>query len=71
MPELVHQNQVGNVEAITDADGNVLQRYEYDLYGAVRVLDADGNDIGDASAALMSPRLGGGQVGSARYQARS
>jgi RHS repeat-associated protein len=41
-PVYFHQNSLGNVELVTDALGNVLERYRYDLHGNVTVLDAGG-----------------------------
>lgn len=37
-----HQDALGSIVAITDADKNLVQRYEYDAYGAITyVLDPD------------------------------
>lgn len=51
-----YQNSIGNVDLLTDANGNALQRYRYDIHGNVRVLDADGNELGGANSAI-SPYL--------------
>lgn len=37
-----HADEMGNVLAITDAHTNVVERYDYDAYGSVRFLTADG-----------------------------
>ncbi|MDX9981819.1 MAG: hypothetical protein RBU25_17495 [Lentisphaeria bacterium] len=41
-----HQDHLGSVLMLTDADGNVLQRYRYDIHGNATVLDANGNVLG-------------------------
>ena len=49
-----------NVTAMTDTSGNVLERYTYDAYGNVTVLNADGTVKGDgtiASSSIESPYL--------------
>jgi len=38
-----HQNHLGSVVAVTDANGNIVEQYEYDAYGKVTVYDADFN----------------------------
>ena len=43
-PVYFHQDHLGSVELLTDADGNVLQRYRYDIHGNATVLDAAGNE---------------------------
>jgi RHS repeat-associated protein/uncharacterized delta-60 repeat protein len=40
-----------NVTSLTDGSGNVLERYEYDPYGTVTVLSANGTVRGDGTAA--------------------
>ena len=37
-----HQNSLWSVEAITNSNGNVVERYQYDAYGQPTVLDAAG-----------------------------
>ncbi len=48
-----HQNAIGNVVAVTDSAGHVVQRYSYDVYGLARVHDPDGTVIGGADAAVI------------------
>jgi uncharacterized protein (TIGR02594 family) len=44
-----HQNRLGNVVAITDSTGTVKERYEYDPYGKVSILDGEGNALESSS----------------------
>ena len=44
-----HSDDLGNVLALTDASGNVLERYDYDDYGAPSFLDASGNPLVDTN----------------------
>ena len=37
-----HQNSLGHVMLISDASGEVIERYDYDIYGNASVLDANG-----------------------------
>ncbi len=43
----LHTDDQGNVLALTDASGNVVERYDYDDYGAVAFLAADGTPLVD------------------------
>ncbi len=36
-----HKNHLGTVVALTDGQGNVVERYEYDPYGKLAIYDAD------------------------------
>lgn len=38
-----HKNRLGSVEALTDGQGGVEERYEYDPYGKLTVYDANGS----------------------------
>ncbi len=38
-----HENELNSVEAITNEQGNLLERYEYDPYGKASVYDSTGN----------------------------
>lgn len=38
-----HANHLGSIAAITNASGTVTERYEYDVYGKIKVYDADYN----------------------------
>ena len=40
-----HTDDLGNTLALTDREGNVLERYDYDDYGSPRFLDAKGAPI--------------------------
>jgi YD repeat-containing protein len=48
-----HTDDLGNVLALTDVAGNVVERYEYDDYGAPMFLDAAGNPLTDADGQLV------------------
>jgi RHS repeat-associated protein len=56
-PVCFHQNPLGNVELLTDAQGTVLERYRYDLQGNVTVLSADGTPTGGGPETALSPYL--------------
>jgi RHS repeat-associated protein len=49
------QNELGSVEAITNAGGRVIERYEYDPYGKQQRFDSMGNPL---SASLVGNRIG-------------
>jgi YD repeat-containing protein len=52
-----HQDDLGSVLALTDDKGNVLERYDYDDYGAPLFLDAKGAPLtgSDGSPVTESP----------------
>ncbi len=45
----VHTNAVGSVTAITDADGNIVERISYDAFGNASFTNAAGNPIASSS----------------------
>jgi RHS repeat-associated protein len=45
----VQQDIIGNVTALVDTSGNVVERYDYDPYGAVTVLNTDFSVRGSSS----------------------
>src|SRR4029078_4171472 len=54
-----HHDDVGNVLAITDVSGNVLEYYDYDDYGAPTFLDAKGAPIvGSDGQPVTQSRVG-------------
>ncbi len=59
-PHYYHCDDLGNVLALTDAGGNVLERYAYDDYGAVTFLTSDGTPTGAAASAVGNPYCWGG-----------
>jgi RHS repeat-associated protein len=44
-PYYFHTNEIGSTTAVTDANGNVVERYKYGLYGMPTFMDAAGNVI--------------------------
>ena len=38
-------NHLGSIESVTNKDGDVLERYQYDPFGGVKVLDGAGNAL--------------------------
>ena len=59
-PQYYHCDDLGNVLALTDAGGNVLERYAYDDYGAVTFLTSDGFPTSAMSSAVGNPYCWGG-----------
>ncbi|MGH8659045.1 MAG: RHS repeat-associated core domain-containing protein [Gammaproteobacteria bacterium] len=41
-----HQDSIGSVTQLTDADGEVMEKYEYDVFGQPTIQDAGGAVIG-------------------------
>ncbi|GEM_PF-2156334 len=52
-----HGDDLGNVLALTDASGNVLEHYEYDDYGAPSFLTSNGVPTTATSSAFGNPFL--------------
>jgi RHS repeat-associated protein len=44
-----HQDALGNTIALTDAGGNVVERYKYDVFGAASFFDAAGSALSSSS----------------------
>jgi RHS repeat-associated protein len=44
-PYYFHTNEIGSTTAVTDANGQVVERYKYGLYGMPTLMDAAGNVI--------------------------
>jgi YD repeat-containing protein len=44
-----HTDAIGSVTAITDENGNIVERYTYDIYGMPTFWDAAGNIITESS----------------------
>lgn len=65
-PIYFHQNAIGNVAALTNTNGDVVERYDYDIYGNVAVLNPDGAVVGGVDLAV-SPYLFTGR----RYDAET
>jgi len=39
------QDVLGNVTALTDSSGNIVERYEYDAFGAPTIYDSEGEEL--------------------------
>ncbi len=44
-----HQNEMNSVEAITNSNGTLAERYQYDVYGKQTIYDASGNILPNSS----------------------
>ncbi len=55
-----HTDDQGNTLALTGANGAVVERYDYDDYGAVTFLTSDGLPSGAASSVVGNPYCWGG-----------
>ena len=56
----VHTDDQGNTLALTGANGNVVERYDCDDYGAVTFLTPDGTPTSATSSAVGNPYCWGG-----------
>ncbi|MBK6635977.1 MAG: hypothetical protein IPG38_18350 [Chitinophagaceae bacterium] len=50
-----HQNELNSVEAITNQQGRLLEKYEYDVYGKMSIYDSLNNPL---SGSLAGNRFG-------------
>jgi len=58
-PQYYHCDDLGNALALTDAGGNVLERYDYDDFGSPHFLNAEGNPLtGSDGQPVSSSPLG-------------
>ncbi|MFC2141119.1 RHS repeat domain-containing protein, partial [Acidobacteriota bacterium] len=48
-PYYLHRNRIGSTTAVTDANGNIVERVYYDIYGMPTFKDAAGNVIKKSS----------------------
>jgi RHS repeat-associated protein len=48
-PYYFHRNAIGSITAITDANGNIIERVYYDIYGMPTFKDASGNVLPKSS----------------------
>jgi len=44
-----HTDSIGNVTAITDKDGNIVERYKYNIYGSPTITDNTGNILSESA----------------------
>ncbi|MCK4365664.1 MAG: hypothetical protein KAW45_06410 [Thermoplasmatales archaeon] len=44
-----HANKLGSIVALTDASGDVVERYAYDVYGAVSIMDEAGTPLSNSA----------------------
>ena len=69
-----HTNHLGSTMAISDADGAIVERVDYDAYGQPTFYDADGNVLAQSSignAILFTGREYDTESGTYYYRARS
>jgi hypothetical protein len=52
-----HRDGLGSITEITDESGVIVERYEYDVYGAVTIFDGSGITL-TTSARCVSQRFG-------------
>ena len=69
-----HTNHLGSTMFLSDADGAIVERVDYDAYGQPTFFDADGNIIAQSSignAILFTGREYDAESGTYYYRARS
>lgn len=69
-----HTNHLGSTIALSDADGIIVERVDYDAYGQPTFFDADGNIMAQSSignAILFTGREYDAESGTYYYRARS
>lgn len=69
-----HKNHLGSVVALTDGNGNLVERYEYDPYGQPLFFDANGNAISQSvvgNAILFTGRDYDAETSLYYYRART
>ncbi len=44
-----HTDSIGNITAITDKDGQIIERYKYDIYGLPTITNDTGNPLNESS----------------------
>lgn len=69
-----HTNHLGSTVALSDADGAIVERMEYDAYGLPTFFDTDGNIMAQSSIAnaiLFTGREYDAESGTYYYRARS
>ncbi len=49
-----HFNQLGSVVSITDYEGDVVERYEFDVYGEPTIWDKDGDEVANKISPLRN-----------------
>ena len=73
-PYYFHTNQIGSTTAITDSDGNVVERVSYDTYGRPYFSDAEGQPLSSSSignTTLFQGREYDSETGLYHYRARA
>ncbi len=69
-----HKNHLGSVVALTDAGGNIVERYEYDPYGQPLFFDANDNALSQSAVGntiLFTGRDYDAETGLYYYRART
>ena len=73
-PYYFHQDHIGNVTAITDGSGNVVERVSYDLYGKPTFTDGSGSALTQSSIGntlLFQSREYDGETSLYHFRARA
>ena len=74
VPYYFHINQIGSTTAITDSDGNIVERITYDTYGRPHFSDSEGNSLNSSSignTTLFQGREYDPETGLYHYRART
>ena len=68
-----HRNGLGSVSELSDQSGNLVERYEYDVYGAPTIFDSSDNPLTESSIGnpyLFTGRRYDPESGNYYYRAR-
>ena len=57
LPFYYHFNQLGSVVSVTDYESDVVERYEYDVYGYPTIYDKNGDQVGYPSKSPLKNRF--------------
>lgn len=69
-----HSNQLGSTMALSDKNGNIVERVSYDVYGLPLFIDTKGNEIAQSSVGnniLFTGREYDSEIGLYYFKARS
>jgi len=69
LPFYYHQNHLGSVTSITDYEGEMVERYEFDVYGLPTIFDKNGSEITNRMSPLKNPFMFTGREWDGNYVA--